>query len=168
MLLDNGNAISDESEFISWSESSRQFYRQEKCAKYPKADMVLVEVFEEMLSSAKQYFVQTGKHLQIYGALGELYGAIHYGISLHKNFAKGSDGRVGNNFVEIKTIGPLSVSEETTFKWARHFNQVVIVRICKDFIISSVLIARKSLPSRGTNKICLNWQEAQNIVSQVA
>ncbi len=50
--------------------------------------------------------LQTGLHLQVYGDIGELFAAITHGVKLHKNYAQGSDSRLGNDFIEVKTITP--------------------------------------------------------------
>ena len=54
----------------------------------------------------KSYHRETGLHLAVYGDIGELFGAITYGIKLNKTYAQGADGRLGNDHVEVKTITP--------------------------------------------------------------
>ena len=76
--------------------------------KYPNADLTLIPYFQDLLTLAESYFQETGQHLNVYGDIGELFGAIMYGIKLHRNYAQGSDGRLGDDFVEIKTISPLN------------------------------------------------------------
>ncbi|WP_259665659.1 hypothetical protein [Rhizobium binae] len=50
-------------------------------AKYPNADTSFIPYFEELLSLAESYHLQTGRHLNVYGDIGELFGAIIFGIS---------------------------------------------------------------------------------------
>ncbi|CDO36135.1 hypothetical protein [Novosphingobium sp. KN65.2] len=96
------NAIWDDGEWISWDEINEQIQYKEWRAKYPNADLSLVSIFEDLICTAEQYHMHTGKHLQVYGDIGELYGAITHGIKLHRNYAQGSDGRLGNDLVEVK------------------------------------------------------------------
>lgn len=78
----------------------------------------------------------TGRHLQVYGDIGELYGANAYGIRLHKNYAQVSGGRPGNDFVAVKTITPFRQNEVVRLGLSRNFSKVLIVRISPDFEVS--------------------------------
>ena len=75
------NAIWDDGEWISWDEINEQIQYKEWRAKYPNADLSLVTIFENLIGTAEDYHLHTGKHLQVYGDIGELYGAITHGIS---------------------------------------------------------------------------------------
>lgn len=68
------NAIWDDGEWISWDEINEQIQYQEWRAKYPNADLSLVSIFENLIATAEDYHVHTGKHLQVYGDIGELNG----------------------------------------------------------------------------------------------
>ncbi|MDK4732071.1 hypothetical protein [Rhizobium sp. CNPSo 3490] len=68
------------------------------------SDTSLIPYFEELLSLAESCHLQTRRHLNVYGDIGELFGAITYGLKLYKANAQGADGRNGNDPVEIKTI----------------------------------------------------------------
>lgn len=89
-MLGPDNAIWDDGEWISWAEINQQIQYKEWGAKYPDADRALIPVFEQLLNVAQEYHEKTGLHLQVYGDLGEIFGAITYGIQLHKNYAQGS------------------------------------------------------------------------------
>ena len=125
--------------------------------KYPNADLALVPYFHDLLTLAESYFHKTGQHLSVYGDIGELFGAIMYGIKLHRNYAKGSDGRLGNDFVEIKTISPLNNKEQTSVRLDRHFNRLLIVKISDDFEVSGRIFKRVDLPKRTGNVLRLSW-----------
>lgn len=84
------NAIWDDGEWVSWDEINQQIQYKEWRARYPNADLSLVSVFESLIGTAEEYHRLTGRHLQVYGDIGELYGAITHGIKLHRNYAKGS------------------------------------------------------------------------------
>ena len=131
--------------------------------KYPNADVTLIPYFQDLLTLAESYFRETGRHLCVYGDIGELFGAIMYGIKLHTNFAQGSDGRLGNDFVEIKTISPVNNKERTCVRLDRHFNKLLVVRITEDFEVSGRLIRKADLPKRSGNSLRLSWSNATEL-----
>ena len=125
--------------------------------KYPNADLALIPYFRDLLTLAQSYFFETGQHLNVYGDIGELFGAIMYGIKLHKNYAQGSDGKLGNDFVEIKTIAPTNNKEMTSVRLDRHFNRLLVVKISDDFEVSGRLVNRADLPKRSGKFMRLSW-----------
>lgn len=131
--------------------------------KYPNADLTLIPYFKDLLTLAESYFVETGHHLSVYGDIGELFGAIMYGIKLHKNNAEGSDGRLGNDFIEIKTISPANAKEQTSVRLDRHFNKLLVVKIGDDFEVSGRLVERASLPRRTGKNLRLSWTNMSKI-----
>ncbi|MCL5776449.1 hypothetical protein M1105_05540 [Limibaculum sp. FT325] len=90
--------------------------------------------------------------------MGELFGAITYGIKLHRPYAQGSDGRLGNDFVEIKTISPFKGSDEVTIRLDRNFSKLLIVKIDEDFEVSGRMIDRKALPRSTEKFIRVSWE----------
>lgn len=66
------NAIYDDGEWITWTEINAHLERQELRAAYPNADPELVPIFESLLETAREYHYLTGRHLQVYGDIGEL------------------------------------------------------------------------------------------------
>ncbi|NQY60780.1 MAG: hypothetical protein HRT49_12270 [Cognatishimia sp.] len=159
------NAIWDDGEWVSWSSINSHLERLELQTRYPDADVELIPVFEDLLSVAQQYHLLTGKHLQVYGDIGELYGAIAYGIELHRNYAKGSDGRLGNDFVEIKTITPFKKKDSVTVKLDRHFSKLLVVKIDADFEVSALLVDRNSLPKASGSVINIDWDTLSQLGS---
>lgn len=156
-MWDDNNAIYDDGEWITWDEINEQIQYKEWRAKYPKADLSLVPIFEDLISTAEQYHMLTGSHLQVYGDIGELYGAITHGIKLHRNYAQGSDGRLGNDFVEVKTITPFKTNNIVTLNLKRNFSKVLIVKINREFEVRGRLIARTALPKVKGDKLSLDW-----------
>lgn len=126
--------------------------------RYPQADLTLVPYFHDLLMLAESFFEDTGRHLNVYGDIGELFGAIMYGIKLHKNYAKGSDGRLGDDFVEIKTISPTNNKDKTLVRLEdRHFSKLLVVKIEHDFSVSGRLMERKSLPKSNGKNTRVSW-----------
>ncbi|MFN3337795.1 MAG: hypothetical protein ACK42I_09890, partial [Thermomicrobium sp.] len=91
-MWNEDNAIYDDGEWITWDEINSHLDRLEFKARFPDLDVDLVPIFQDLLGVAQDYHELTGSHLQVYGDLGELYGAITHGIKLHRNYAQGSDG----------------------------------------------------------------------------
>ena len=82
-MLGPDNAIWDDGEWISWDVLNYHYEQQQLRARFPDADLSLVPIFQDLLGTAQDYFHRTGRHLQADGDIGELYGAIAYGIRLH-------------------------------------------------------------------------------------
>lgn len=156
-MTESNKAFWDDGEWVTWDEINEQIQYKEWRARYPHADLSLVSVFEDLLETAQSYHELTGRHLQIYGDIGELYGVITHGLKLHRNYAQGSDGRIGNDFVEVKTITPFKSDDVVTLNMGRNFNKVLIVKINEDFEIRGKLIDRKSLPKTIGARLRLDW-----------
>lgn len=161
-VLGPDNAVWDDGEWTSWDEISQQIQYKEWGAKYPNANHELIPVFEQLLSVASEYFEKTGLHLQVYGDIGELYGAITYGIRLHKNYARGSDGRLGSAFVEVKTITPFKRKDTIVVNMDGHFNKLLVVKINEEFEISHRLIDREALPKSPRPQLRINWSDLKS------
>lgn len=155
---DHDKAFWDDGEWISWEEINQQIEYKEWRAKYPNADLTLVPIFESLLSTALMYHAHTGNHLHVYGDIGELYGAITHGMRLNRTYAQGSDGRLGNDLIEIKTISPMKQTDTVEVNMARNFSKLLIVRINREFDISGKLIDRKALP-KAKGKVRVSWSE---------
>lgn len=114
-------------------------------------DPEIVMIFENLVDNAISYHALTGRYLQIWGELGELYAEIEYGIKRHRPHTRGSDGKLGNDFIEIKTISPEKAGEQVQVKRAGNFNKLLVVKIAKDFTFEGRFIRRKEL-SKGEGK----------------
>lgn len=152
-----GNAIYDDGEWITWDEINSHLDRLEFQARFPDLDVDLVPIFQDLLRVAQSYHELTGSHLQVYSDLGELYGAITHGIKLHRNYAQGSDGKLGNHFVEVKTITPFKSKDTITLNLKRNFSKVLIVKIDSNFEVQGKLIDRRSLPKAKSQRLKLSW-----------
>lgn len=94
---------------------------------------------------------------------GELYGVITHGLKLHRNYAQGSDGKIGNDFVEVKTITPFKTNDVVSLNLARNFSKVLIVKINADFEVRGKLIDRKALPKVKGDKLMLAWDHFEQL-----
>lgn len=106
----------------------------------------------------------------MYGDIGELYGVITHGLKLHRNYAQGSDGRIGNDHVEVKTITPFKSNDRVTLNMSRNFSKVLIVKINEDFEVKGKLICRKALPKSSGRKLTIAWgaPEIVQVASQAS
>jgi len=167
-MWNDDNAIYDDGEWITWTEINSHLARLEFEARFPDLDVDLVPIFGALLDVAISYHELTGSHLQVYGDLGELYGAIRYGVKLHRNYAQGSDGKIGNDFVEIKTITPFKSNDVVTLNLERNFSKVLLVKVDSDFEISGKLINRRDLPKSKGKHLRLNWSQFETEREEVA
>lgn len=136
-----------------------QLIYKEWQGKYPNGRRSLVPHFVQIMDLAESYHSDTGLHLNLWGDIGELFAAITIGIKLHRSHAQGSDGRVGNDFVEVKTISPVKGKDIVAVKRAGHFNAVYVVKVNDRFEVSGRLIKRSKLP-KGTGKyIRIPWDD---------
>ena len=77
------HGIYDDGEWISWDWTNGQLADQELRQEYPKANLEVVKIFHELVAIAEDYKRATGRYLQIWGELGELYAEIKYGVVRH-------------------------------------------------------------------------------------
>lgn len=131
--------------------------------RFPNADISLVPFFQDLLSLAEDYHRHTSKHLQVYGDIGELFGAIMHGIKLHRNYAQGSDGRLGDDFIEIKTITPFNRHNRVTVSLEGNFNKLLIVKINEDFRVSGRFVDRKRLGKTKSKIVRLTWDSLSDL-----
>ena len=75
-LSDPSDGIWDDGEWISWEWINEQIDKQELKSKYAVEDLELVEIFERFVEVAADYKNATGRYLQVWGELGELYAQV--------------------------------------------------------------------------------------------
>lgn len=153
------DGIWDDGEWISWDEINEQLEYKEWGAKYPNADRSLIPILEQLVSLAEWYYDATGNHLQVYGDIGELFAAITIGLKLHRNYVQGSDGRLGDDFIEVKTITPFKANDVVTVKASGNFNKLFVVKINEDFELSYRLMARRDLPAPKGGQYQISWAD---------
>ena len=144
-MRDTSEGIYDDGEWISWDWINGQIADQELQREFPKANVEVVKIFHDLVTLAEAYKHETGRYLQIWGELGELYAEIKFGVERHRPGTKGSDGRLGNDWIEVKTISPEKGGETIHVKRAGNFNKLLVVRVSEDFEFEAKLIDRKLL-----------------------
>lgn len=159
-MADEG--IWDDGEWISWDEINNHLYEQELLSEFPDADIEIVQIFNLLVDSALHYKNITGRYLQIWGELGELYAEIKYGLKRHKPSTEGSDGKLGNHFVEVKTISPEKNTEKILVKRAGNFSKLLVVKINDKFDFEARIIDRKNIKKAKVNMPMFHGRMVRN------
>lgn len=107
------------------------------------------EIFLELLDCAQRHFENTGRYLQVWGELGEIYAEIKFGLRRHSTHRAGSDGSIGGKLVEVKTISSEKSTDTVLVKSQGDFEQLLIVRISPDFQFKGKLVDRAELKGMG-------------------
>ena len=112
---------------------------------FPFSTLEQAEILNDLVDCAARHFQNTGRYLQIWGELGEIYAEINYGLRRHATHEAGSDGTIAGKLVEVKTISPEKTSDRVLIKSQGDFEQVLIVRINRDFEFRGRLFDRSEL-----------------------
>lgn len=157
-LHDPSEGIWDDGEWVSWDWINRQLCEQERQAEFPSANPEILEIFDRLVDVATEYKIVTGRYLPLWGELGELYAEIKFGIKRHRPMAQGSDGKLGNDFVEVKTISPEKRAGKVQVKRSGNFSKLLVVKITEDFEFEAKMINRHAL-KKGTGKhAAVSWE----------
>ena len=154
-----GDGIYDDGEWLSWEwindqlESEEDEDADDSCCEddplsregYPYSMLEQIELFDELVELARRYRENTGRYLQIWGELGEMYAETHYYLRRHVSCQQGSDGTIDGALVEVKTISPEKKSDRVLLKRSGAFEKVLIVRIDADFEFRAKLFDRSQL-----------------------
>ena len=74
----------------------------------------------------------------------------------------GSDGKLGKDFVEVKTISPEKDSEQIIVKRAGNFNKLLIVKISEDFEFEHKMIDRSKIKKGKGKQAKVKWNPDNN------
>lgn len=118
---------------------------------FPYSILEQTEIFHDLLDCAQRHFENTGRYLQVWGELGEIYAEIKFGLRRHGSHQAGSDGTIAGKLVEVKTISPEKAGDEVLVKSQGDFEQLLIVRIDNQFSFQARLFDRAEL-KRSTRK----------------
>jgi hypothetical protein len=152
----------DDGEWISWDWINQQIHKQDLQSEYPEATPELVDVFEGLVGIASEYKAITGNYLQVWGEMGELYAEIKFGVKRHPPNTQGSDGKLGNDYVEVKTISPEKSEHRVQVKRSGNFNKLLVVKISENFEFDARMVPRSAL-GKGQGKVAeYSWKESQS------
>lgn len=112
---------------------------------YPFSVLEQAEILEDLIDCAKRHFWNTGRYLQVWGELGEIYAEVKFGLCRHGTHRAGSDGTIDGKLVEVKTISPEKASDQVVVKSQGDFEQLLLVRIDENFAFTAKLFDRDEL-----------------------
>lgn len=118
----------------------------------------ILEIFAELVEVAAKYKKLTGRHLPALGELGELFAEMMFDIKRHGPMTPGSDGMLGKDFVEVKTITPDKRNQVVQVKRAGNFEKLVVVKISDDFQFAARMVDRRILKERDGKWLRLSWE----------
>ena len=160
LYTDNTLGIWDDGEWVSWDYINEHVEDWELQKEYPNASLELVHNFHALVEVAIDYKQITGRYLDIWGELGEFYAEVKYGLKRHRAHAPGSDGRIGNDFYEVKTISPMKSRDRVEVKCAGNFSKLIIVKVDTDYSFDSKVIQRNMI-RQGAGKVArVNWGDS--------
>lgn len=88
---------------------------------------------------------------------------IPHGLKLHRIYAQGSDGRIGNDLVEVKTT---KGNNQVSLNLKRNFSKVLLVKITDAFGVRGKLIDRKGLTKVKGDLVVLDWDSLEAVTRQ--
>ncbi|MBT9541331.1 MAG: hypothetical protein IV098_15790 [Thiobacillus sp.] len=112
---------------------------------FPFSVLEQAQIFQDLVDCAARHFENTGRYLQVWGELGEIYAEIKFGLRRHGTRTPGSDGTIAGKLVEVKTISPEKSNDRVLVKSQGNFEQLLIVRIDRDFQFQGKLFNRSEL-----------------------
>jgi len=157
--IEPGDGIWDDGEWISWEWINSQLKEEpeddaqsvEPVDPYQSRDgfpfsiLKQTEIFQDLVDCAARHFENTGRYLQVWGELGEIYAEIEFGLRRHGTHRAGSDGTIAGKLVEVKTISPEKASDRVLVKSQGGFEKLLIVRIDREFQFRGRLFDRSEL-----------------------
>lgn len=112
---------------------------------FPFCILEQTQIFQDLVDCAARHFANTGRYLQVWGELGEIYAEIKFGLRRNETHTAGSDGSLDGKLVEVKTISPEKASDSVQVKRQGNFEQLLIVCIDRDFQFQGKLVDRCKL-----------------------
>ncbi len=100
---------------------------------FPLSVLQQAQILEDLIDCAVRHFDNTGRYLQVWGELGEIYAEVKFGLRRHGTHAAGSDGTIDGKLVEVKTISPERANRTVQVKRQGNFEKLLIVHIDSDF-----------------------------------
>lgn len=156
-VSDSSQGIWDDGEWVSWDWINNQLYEQDMKNEYPAADLDAIDLFQRFVEVAMDHKAITGNYLQVWGELGELYAEIKFGIKRHRPMTQGSDGKIGNDFIEVKTISPEKNGHQVQVKRAGNFNKLLVIRIDQEFNFEGRMLNRSALGKSNGKLAKVSW-----------
>lgn len=110
-------------QWLSWGGIDDPTEADQIRCRFPDAEATNIAALKGPLHAARSFHTPINHQLQVDGDTGDLYGAIVRGIVLHRFNAQGSDGWLGDGYVEINTISPIKKWKIVNLRMGRHFSK---------------------------------------------
>lgn len=146
LIQDSSDGIWDDGEWISWAWINEQIAEPEEQAETGDAGVVvqdpeILRLMRQAVAEDEAFSTPSPR----WGEIGERYAAIAFGLTLVRAHAQGHDGRLGHEFVEIKTITPHKRRAFVRVKRAGNFSLLAVVRVLPDHRVAAKLVRRDQL-----------------------
>jgi len=160
LYVDSCYGIWDDGEWISWDYINDHLEEVELLAEYPGASIDAIEAFEDLLDAARRYRDATGRFLEIWGELGEVYAELKFGVKRHAAYQSGSDGILGGEAVEIKTLAPTRRrGDSVQVKSAGDFTRLIVVKISESLEFEAKIIDRTAMRCTQSTILRTRWSD---------
>ncbi len=120
------------------------------------------EYLDALVSLLRRYHDQYGRYLSFWGELGEMYAEVQYGLKLHPPYTPGSDGRIGQDMIEVKTISPMKTEPVVHVKRKGNFNVLVVVKIDENLNFESRWVERRHLKDKTGKTATYHWEDPED------
>jgi hypothetical protein len=130
---------------------------------YPYSVLEQAEILADLVDCADRHFRNTGRYLQVWGELGEIYAEVQFGLRRHETHRAGSDGTIDGRRVEVKTISPERAGDDVVVKSQGDFEQLLIVRIDNNFAFTGKLFDRNELARGGGRFLRVRLREGDDL-----
>jgi hypothetical protein len=161
------DGICDDGEWISWDWINEYIDDVPVAAEVelPKQRAKpLSPTLTRLIADARTYHARHGKPSRILGELGERFVAEQFGMVRHKRrCVEGSDGKIGNELVEVKTITPGKKNQGICVKRTGNFSLLAVVRIGENYNFEARIIRRSALQKNTERILRLSWMTAISI-----
>lgn len=116
---------------------------------FPYSIVEQTGILDDLVDCAQRHFENTGRYLQVWGELGEIYAEVRFGLRRHRTHQAGSDGTIDGKMVEVKTISPEKSSNHVFVKSQGDFEKLLIIRIDREFNFRGKIFDRSELTGSG-------------------
>ena len=106
--------LKDQSPDLAKSLKSKQPFKSRDG--FPFSVLQQAEIRQDLVDCAERHFRNTGRYLQMWGELGEIYAEVKFGLRRHATHRAGSDGTIDGKLVEVKSISPEKASDQVIVK----------------------------------------------------
>ena len=159
LYVDSSHGIWDDGEWISWDFINSHLDEVELLAEYPGASIDAIQAFEDIVDAARRYHESTGRFLEIWGELGEVYAELKFGVKRHTPYQAGSDGTLDGELVEIKTLAPKRRGDCVEVKNKGDFRKLIVVKISEDLEFEAKIIDRSALRQNQGALLRTRWSQ---------